>query len=105
MNDVFPARLKRMLHAKEMSQYRLAALTDISYASVNAYTLGYREPCMGNLIRIANCLDTSIDYLCGRTDELPDWYEKQAGEAFEAVRDMIDPEGFKEWIHGQVCRA
>jgi transcriptional regulator with XRE-family HTH domain len=105
MNDVFPARLKRMLHAKEMSQHRLAALTDISYASVNSYTLGYREPCMGNLIRIANCLDASIDYLCGRTDELPDWYEKRAGEAFETVKGMIDPEGFKEWMHGQVGRA
>lgn len=105
MNEVFPARLRRLLKAKGQSRRNLALTIGLSVSSVNKYARGEREPCMYHLIKIADYLDASMDFLAGRTNEFPEWYEEKAAEAFETVKEMIDPEGFKEWMHGQVGRA
>ncbi len=48
--------------------YQIAKDTGISQGTMNEYKNGKKLPTMQNLVKIANALDCSVDYLLGRTD-------------------------------------
>lgn len=48
---------------------RLSKRSGISTAAISRYLNGLRQPTMENLVILADVLDTSLDYLLGRTDE------------------------------------
>ena len=60
--------LKRIRKEKNITQIRLSVAVEISQETISAYENGKALPSAETLIKIADFLDVSIDYLLGRTD-------------------------------------
>ncbi len=61
-------RLKEIRKAKGISQLKLALDLNTNQNTISRYETGEREPGIGELIKIADYFNVSIDYLVGRTD-------------------------------------
>ena len=59
-------RLKELRMQKGLSQQRLGDMVGVTKVSICGYENGTRVPTIDNLIKLADCLDTTIDYLLGR---------------------------------------
>lgn len=59
--------LKLLREEAGLSQKALAEMVGVSQQSINKYENHNIEPDIGTLIRIADCFDTSVDYLVGHT--------------------------------------
>jgi len=66
--SIFSERLIQLRKNKGLSQIALAREVGVSSRVYQAYEYGSSEPGMGNLVKIANFFDVSLDYLTGRTD-------------------------------------
>ena len=64
----FCERFGYLLNSYKISQYALHHKTNFSYDNFNKWLHGVTSPYADNLIRLANALDCSVDYLLGRTD-------------------------------------
>jgi len=53
---------------KGITQKKLAQLSNITEASLSRYENGLREPKINTLIKISDVLDSTVDYLIGKTD-------------------------------------
>ena len=60
--------LKRLREEAHVSQKTLAEAIGVSQQSINKYENHNIEPDIETLIRIADCFNTSVDYLVGHTD-------------------------------------
>ena len=60
--------LKRIRNEKNITQVRLSIAAEVSQETISAYESGKAMPSVDTLIKIADFLDVSIDYLLGRTD-------------------------------------
>ena len=65
---MFNKRLRQMRMKRNYTQQRLADILDIALRSYQCYETGTRTPNYELLIRIADVLDVSLDYLLGRDD-------------------------------------
>ena len=61
-------RLKEIRNKKNITQIRLSIAAEVSQETISAYESGKALPSAETLIRIADFLDVSIDYLLERTD-------------------------------------
>ncbi len=61
-------RLKQLREKKGLSQRALAELVGVTQQSINKYENHDIEPDIRTLILLADCFDTSVDYLIGCTD-------------------------------------
>lgn len=68
-SDVFQVRLKSLRIAKSMTLQRLGEQIGMSRGSLSAVENGRRPISLDSLIAIADALETSVDYLVGRTDD------------------------------------
>lgn len=59
----FSANLKAAMAERRVTQTRLAELAGISKSSVSQYLSGKHEPVPAVALRLAEALDTSMDYL------------------------------------------
>ena len=57
-----------MLQKKQLTTYRIAKDTGISQGLMNEYKNGIKRPTIDNLVKIADYLNVSTDYLLGRTE-------------------------------------
>ena len=60
--------LKKIRNEKNITQVRLSIAAEVSQETISAYESGKAMPSVDTLIKIADFLDVSIDYLLGRTD-------------------------------------
>ena len=65
---MFSKRFMDVLQAKNLTVYRVAKSTGISQGLMVEYSHGQKIPGVNNLVKIADYLDCSVDYLLGRTD-------------------------------------
>ena len=65
----------QLLQDKGITPYRIAKETGISQGLMNEYKSGKNQPNIQNLIKIADYLDCSTDYLLGRTND-PNLHKK-----------------------------
>lgn len=65
---MFADRLSALRLKMNLTQQDMADKLQISRSSYTAYEIGKRRPDFDRLDQIANILDTSTDYLLGRTD-------------------------------------
>ena len=66
----FSKNLKQIMYEQEMSQKDLCGLTGLSPASISQYLSGATgTPKPTTLKKIAEALETSVEYLIGETDE------------------------------------
>ena len=61
-------RLKEIRKAKGISQVQLALSLHMNQNTISRYESGEREPALGDLIKIADYFQVSVDYLLERTD-------------------------------------
>lgn len=54
---------------QNITAYRVAKETGISQGLMNEYKSGKKLPTLQNLLKIADYLNVSLDYLVGRTDK------------------------------------
>ena len=65
----FPQRLKELRIEHGMTQQKLASLLNIKQQSYIRYEYGTGEPSLDTLIKLAELLDVTTDYLLGITDD------------------------------------
>ncbi len=61
-------RLKEIRNKKNVTQIRLSIEAEVTQETISAYESGKAMPSVDTLIKIADFLDVSIDYLLERTD-------------------------------------
>lgn len=62
-------RLRGLREKRNITQVRLSTELEVSQETISAYENGKAEPKIDKLIKIANFLNTSTDYLLGRIDD------------------------------------
>ena len=62
-------RLRQIRKAKGISQLKLALDLNTTQNTISRYETGEREPCIADLIKIADYFGVSLDYLLERTDD------------------------------------
>ena len=74
-----------LLQINNLTAYKVSKGTGISQGLMNEYKNGIKTPNIENLVKIANFLNCTTDYLLGRTDK-PDMTitVNQTGEIIEA---------------------
>lgn len=65
---MFKENFIQILQEKHTTPYAVAKNTGISQGLMSEYKNGIKMPTIANLIKIADYLDCSVDYLLGRTD-------------------------------------
>lgn len=65
----FSKRLKKIRKEMGFSQVRLGKILDYGSTAIANYESGRNEPSLNDLRRIADCLEVSVDYLLGRTED------------------------------------
>jgi len=68
--SILSERIHERRRALHLSQAKLADLIGSSQRQVSKYELGTNEPTSGVLTRLAEALQTTTDYLVGRSDEI-----------------------------------
>lgn len=66
---MFSVRFGEILQGRNISGYRIAKETGISQGLMAEYIRGKKLPTIHNLVKIADYLDCSIDYLLSHTDK------------------------------------
>lgn len=61
-------RLSELRKAKKLTQLRLSTMLNVSQETISGYEIGKALPPADMLIKLADVLNTSIDYLLERTD-------------------------------------
>lgn len=62
-------RLKQLRELKNITQVRLGIELGVSQETISGYEIGKAVPPADMLVKLANTLDTSVDYILGRTDD------------------------------------
>ena len=65
----FMNRIKELRKKRNITQIRLSIAAEVSQETISAYESGKAEPKMEKLIKIADFLNTTTDYLLGRTND------------------------------------
>ena len=65
---MFTDRLREIMQTNNITAYRIAKVTGISQGLMAEYHRGDKIPTVNNLIKIADYLGCSVDYLLGRID-------------------------------------
>lgn len=77
---MFNKRLRSERMRAGLTQQKLSDALNVSLVTLQKYEQGTREPSFDCLVRIADILDTSTDYLLGRDD----WLKSHAASADES---------------------
>ena len=79
-------RLRQLRESKNLTQLRLAMELNVSQETISGYEIGKAVPPAEMLVKLADALDTSVDYLLGRTDIKS---ALRASELSEEEADML----------------
>jgi transcriptional regulator with XRE-family HTH domain len=66
---VLGERIKKLRKEKKLTQQELGEKVNVTKVSISGYENGNRTPDTETLQKLADVLETSTDYLLGRTDE------------------------------------
>ena len=80
----FINRVKELMEKNQISQKDLAKLSGISESSISRYLSGSKEPRMDILTNIAKALNTTVSYLLGEDETIP-----QFDNAFEETLAVV----------------
>lgn len=69
MKTAFAENLRKYRKRKGMTQGELASVLHYGATAITNYEIGRNEPSLSDLVRLADCLDVSIDVLLGRKKE------------------------------------
>jgi transcriptional regulator with XRE-family HTH domain len=66
--SIFSKRLSAARKFRRLSQIDLARKTRLKQSAISQFETGRRAPSFHNLLRLADALDVTADYLMGRSD-------------------------------------
>lgn len=66
----FHQRLIELKQSKKVLQKDIAAAIGVTVRNYQRYEKGEQQPTLNRLVALADFFDVSLDYLCGRTDDL-----------------------------------
>ena len=84
----FGQRLREIRRRRDLEQAVLAEIARVPTSSISHFERGKHKPSLDTLIRLADGLDVSIDYLVGRADS-PDVH-KRIYRKVPPIEDYID---------------
>jgi len=97
--NIFSKRLQERRDALDLSQEELAKAAKLQATAISHFETGARKPSFDNLRKLADALETTVDYLMGRTDsrdaalavgdQLYRDYEKLSARDRETAREMM----------------
>jgi len=67
--EIFVVRMRKLMELKELSPSELADQADLARSTLTQFLAGNTKPSADALVKLADMLDASIDYLLGRSDE------------------------------------
>lgn len=67
--SVFSSRLTNLRENNDLTKTKMANKVGVSLSTYANWEYGYNDPDMQTLSKIADILNTSVDYLTGRTDD------------------------------------
>ncbi|RLI78367.1 hypothetical protein DRP07_11140 [Archaeoglobales archaeon] len=76
MNNILGKRIQERRQLKNLKQKELAKLLNISRETISAYENGRTQPPPAILQKLAQILETSVDYLIGITDDPRPFWER-----------------------------
>jgi transcriptional regulator with XRE-family HTH domain len=99
----FSERLQECRRSLSLTQQYVAIFLGITERSFQRYEAGEREPNISGLIRLANLFDVSLDYLCGRTDDI-----EKRGEIIYPLftirlKELREHQGFDIFEFARIC--
>ena len=65
----FSSRLRELRKLKGVTQKNVAESIGLSERAYQYYELEKKEPTLGNINKLADFFDVSVDYLIGRSDD------------------------------------
>ena len=68
-HSIFATRLRNLMDKKGITQNELAIKLGKTRQAISQYRSGNIDPSLETLLDISNALDTSIDYLLGKTND------------------------------------
>jgi len=83
-------RITRLRKKSNLSQRELADKTNLTEATLSRYENDLREPKGEVIVKIANALDVTTDYLLGRTDEINEKKENKNTSDEKEIEKIID---------------
>lgn len=69
-SDRFPERLRAARELRELNQGELARRAGLQPSWISHFETGARKPSFDNLLRLAEALKVSTDYLLGRVEDI-----------------------------------
>ena len=97
--NLFPQRLQALREKRGLNQEELAKKGSLQATAISHFETGTRKPSFDNLRRLADALETTVDYLMGRTDDpaaiVPEGdqifrdFEKLTAEERKFARDFM----------------
>ncbi|MGE6379588.1 helix-turn-helix domain-containing protein [Peribacillus muralis] len=67
-NNIIGERLKFIRKSKKIKVDTITDFLDIARSTYNGYEAGTRRPDSGKLVKLSKLMNTSIDFLTGKTD-------------------------------------
>ena len=67
MSEIFSKKIKERRKEKKITQIEMAKLLEINVRTYQDYEYGIVNPTIDICVKIADILQTSLDYLTGRT--------------------------------------
>ncbi|EGA91392.1 immunity repressor protein [Planococcus donghaensis MPA1U2] len=89
-------RLKLVRQKRKMTQEELARTLGTTKGSISNYENGRSSPSVEVLVNIANILNSSTDYLLGRTLESSDFLREKLKDAQENNTHFIEVSGLNQ---------
>lgn len=69
-DQLLASRLENLLHRRDLSPLQVARLADVPLSVIQRLLNSQsRQPSLWTLVRVADVLHVSVDYLAGRTDD------------------------------------
>ncbi len=89
--DIFIKRLQMLLDENNMNQKELAHKVGVTEVTISRYMNGERKPRVEIINKIAEALNTTTDYLLGRSD-IRNPYKKTSINKIIKSNDVIEKE-------------
>lgn len=98
-NFILGNRIQELRKDMGITQQQMADKLNITKGAVSGYEIGRREPSNDILIKIANILGTSTDYLLGETNIVEKKQKKELSDVTQvSYNDLDDPQAAMEFI-------
>ena len=89
-DKVWFRNLQKVRESKGWTQVKLAIKAQVSQQSITFYEIGSRVPSLQVAQKLAQVLDTTIDYLIGNDDNMIQSYYKLSQKDKDAVHMVIE---------------